>query len=166
MQPLQDALSFGQVELEILIYTIVAMLLGAAVGFERERAAKAAGLRTHALVSGAACLLVSLGLLLTTEFADVLPPGVLRADPLGVIESVVTGVSFLGAGTIIRGGDSTHIEGLTTAAAILFTAALGMTVASGRLVLAALLTLVVVAALRVPSGFARPRHASDRAPDA
>jgi putative Mg2+ transporter-C (MgtC) family protein len=156
-QSFQAAFTLREAELLTLIHTTVAIILGAAVGFERERAEKPAGLRTHALVSGAACLLVSLGFVLTTEFADELPAGVLRADPLAVIEAVVTGISFLGAGTIIR-GHGHEIEGLTTAATILFTAALGMTVASGRLLLALVLTAMLIGILRFPARFAQPRH--------
>jgi putative Mg2+ transporter-C (MgtC) family protein len=152
MDEVREALTLGQSEVRILVLTLVAMLLGAAIGFEREVADKPAGLRTNALVSGASCMLVSLGRLLLQEFDETLPASVLRVEPFRVIEAVVTGVSFLGAGTIIR-GQGPHIEGLTTAAAILCCAAVGMTVASGHVMLALLLSALVVAALRVPTRF-------------
>ncbi|MGE3189783.1 MAG: MgtC/SapB family protein [Vicinamibacterales bacterium] len=75
----------------------------------------------------------------------------LRSDPLRVMEAVITGVSFLGAGTIIRGRGQ-RVEGLTTAAAMLAAAAIGMSVGVGHVALAALLTAVVVAVLRLPTG--------------
>jgi putative Mg2+ transporter-C (MgtC) family protein len=70
-------------------------------------------------------------------------------DPLRVIEAVVTGVSFIGAGTIIRRTEDLEVEGLTTAATLLFTATLGMAVALGEPWLAAGLTVLVIATLRV-----------------
>ncbi len=141
-------------DLTVLAKTLGAMACGAAVGIEREKANKPAGIRTHALVGGAACLLISLGIALVTEFLSRFPEGALRADPSGVIEAVITGIAFLGAGTIIRGrGD--HIEGLTTAASILFTAALGIAIAADRYALAVALTIVVVVILHLPRLLAR-----------
>lgn len=136
-------------DLSVLAKTVGAMLCGAAIGIERERAAKPAGVRTHALVGGASCLLISLGIVLVAEFISRFPEGALRADPSGVIEAVITGIAFLGAGTIIR-GHGEHVEGLTTAASILFTAAIGIGIAADRLALAAILTALVVVTLHLP----------------
>ncbi|MGE3278165.1 MAG: MgtC/SapB family protein, partial [Vicinamibacterales bacterium] len=104
-------------DLQITGATVLAMVFGAAIGWDRERADKPAGIRTHALVAGSASLLVSLGALLPAELAPALAPAGLRSDPLRVMEAVITGVSFLGAGTIIRGRGQ-RVEGLTTAAAM------------------------------------------------
>jgi putative Mg2+ transporter-C (MgtC) family protein len=125
------------------------MACGAAIGIERERAAKPAGVRTHALVGGSACLLVTLGMVLLQEFVGRFPSDAMRGDPIGLIAAVVTGVTFLGAGTIIRGRGE-HVEGLTTAASILFTAAVGITIATGRYGLAVILTGVVTLTLHLP----------------
>ena len=129
-----------------LLRIVVAMALAAVVGMEREMAARPAGLRTHMLVGGAAALFVSVGDLLVGSLKAELAPGVLRTDPLRMIEAVITGVSFLGAGTIVRHGPR-DVEGLTTAASLLLVTAAAVTVAVGQVLLAlgtialALLTL-------------------------
>jgi putative Mg2+ transporter-C (MgtC) family protein len=138
-------------QLDIVLAVAGAMLLGGLVGLEREMGDKPAGLRTHMLVAGAAALLVSLDRLITARFADEFgATGVFRSDPIGVIQAVVTGVAFLGAGTIIRERSGERVGGLTTAASLLFTAALGIAaglelwvVAVGGTILA-LLTLHVL----------------------
>lgn len=136
-------------DLMVLLKTLGAMACGAAIGVERQQAAKPAGIRTHALVAGSACLLIMLGMILVGEFVQRFPAGALRADPSGVIEAVITGIAFLGAGTIIRSRGE-HVEGLTTAASILFTAAIGIAIASDKYVLAVLLTALVVLTLHLP----------------
>lgn len=132
-------------ELQLLKDVAIAMGLGALVGLERERADKPAGLRTHMLVAGAAALLVSLAEVAVLEFGGHQPTR-LEADPIRVIQAVVTGVSFLGAGAIIkhREGD---VDGLTTGASLLMTAALGVAVGLSQRWLAtgvAVLTLVTL----------------------
>jgi putative Mg2+ transporter-C (MgtC) family protein len=78
------------------------MVLGAIIGFEREQANKPAGLRAHMLTAEAAALLVTLGDIVVARFDVALSRELLRPDPIRIIEAVTTGVSFLGAGTIIR----------------------------------------------------------------
>jgi putative Mg2+ transporter-C (MgtC) family protein len=121
-------------QIQILGYVILAMLLGGIIGAEREMADKPAGLRTHMLVAGSAALLVGLGDVLITHFS--VDPELVRTDPIRIIEAVITGISFLGAGTIIRSNTGNHIEGLTTAASLLFVAALGICVALSQFILA------------------------------
>lgn len=115
-----DLLILGQVAL--------AMILGALVGLDREFADKPAGLRTHMLVGGAAALLINVADLAFQQFGR--GAGTFQYDPLRIIGAVVTGVSFLGAGTIIRrranGSAEEEVEGLTTAASLLFVAAIGI----------------------------------------
>ena len=137
-------------EIERLVSILVAMLLGGLVGLEREIAGKPAGLRTNMLVAGASAFIVKLSDLLVERFvADVGQTALVRVDSLRVIEAVVTGVSFIGAGTIIRRSEDLEVEGLTTAATLLFTAALGMAVALGAPWLALGAALAVVLTLRV-----------------
>ena len=135
-------------ELKTLGYLAGAMLLGAVIGFEREVADKPAGMRTHMLIAGASALLVLLGEVLVARFGTEFRPGLVRGDPIRIIESIVTGVAFLGAGTIIRRG-GTIVEGLTTAATVLFTAAVGICVASKEVVLAVGATLLALVTLRL-----------------
>ena len=142
--------SFGlyQDQLQGLAYVGLAILLGAIIGLEREVEAKPAGLRTHMLVAGAAALYVSLAHVIVEQFSANSDAGLVRSDPLRIIEAVVTGISFLGAGTIILHRHQHHVEGLTTAASILLTAAVGVCVALSQLVLAVGVTLLVLLTLR------------------
>jgi len=127
-----------------VLKVIFAIILGGLIGLERELAAKPAGLRTHMLVAGASALLVILGDIMIHQYAQASLTGATRADPIRIIESIVTGISFLGAGTIIFRNREESVEGLTTAASILFAAAIGITVALHRYFLAAILTVVVI----------------------
>jgi putative Mg2+ transporter-C (MgtC) family protein len=130
-----------QPQLYVLIQAIVALVLGGALGWEREAAGKWAGLRTHMLVCLAAMLFVRLGLMLIAQSANSVSPAAIRADPVHIIAAVATGISFLGAGTIFRdrGGKS---RGLTTAAGLLLTAPIGIAVAMNRYVIAVGVTLI------------------------
>lgn len=123
---------------------ICAIFLGGLIGLERELASKPAGLRTHMLVGGAATLLVILGDFMVQEYGNSIFGGVIQADPIRIIEAIITGISFLGAGTIIFKSQKESVEGLTTAASILFAAAIGITVALKQIYLASVLTIMVI----------------------
>jgi putative Mg2+ transporter-C (MgtC) family protein len=121
----------------------LALALGAAVGWERERHKRAAGLRTH--------ILVALGCATFTLVGLEMAKGDAGSDAASrIVQGVVTGIGFLGAGTILKLDAEQRIKGLTTAAGIWTTAALGVVAGSGRLLLALLLatlTLVTLALL-------------------
>lgn len=127
----------------------IAMVLGGLVGFERELADKPAGMRTHMLVAGAAALLVLLGDILVSKFGQQFNAGLIRSDPIRIIEATVTGIAFLGAGTIIRNGSREAVHGLTTAASLLFTAAIGISVALKEFVVAGGATVLALMTLRI-----------------
>ena len=127
----------------------MAMILGALIGLDRELAHKPAGLRTHMLVSGSAALLIALGNLTIEFFQQQLGIDLLQSDPIRIIAAVITGVSFLGAGTIIRQPTEGHVEGLTTAASLLFVSAVGMCVALSQWLLAIGATIIVLIILRL-----------------
>lgn len=133
-------------QLKILLYVVISMLLGAVVGLDRELADKPAGLRTHMLVAGSATLLVSLGKLIIQQFG--LNDVALGYDPLRIISAIITGVSFLGAGTIIRRGSEDKVKGLTTAAALLFVSSVGICVALSKILLAIGVTIIALGTLR------------------
>ena len=133
-----------EVQLQILGLVALASLLGALVGLERELAKKNAGLRTHMFVAASAALLISLANLIVPQLE--IDPALLSLDPIRMIEAIVTGIAFLGAGTIIRQKDD--VEGLTTAASLLFVGAIGITVALSQFVLAIGLTLMSLFILR------------------
>jgi putative Mg2+ transporter-C (MgtC) family protein len=132
----------------ILLSVVIAMGLGALLGLERETARKPAGLRTNILVAGAAAWLVGLSEVLVRRFQVEMDPVTITSDPIRVIQAIIIGVSFLGAGTIIRHESKAEVKGLTTAASLLFSTAVGICVALSERILAVLVTLVVIVVLR------------------
>lgn len=131
-------------EVATFLRVAFAMVLGGVVGIERELAGKPAGLRTHMLVAGASTLLVLLGDTIISQFASEELSGTIRSDPIRIFEAIIVGISFLGTGTIVRGAKEQQVEGLTTAASLLFMAAVGIAVALERTLLATALTLLVL----------------------
>ena len=113
----QDTAHLGRVVLRLLI----AAVLGGIVGFERLRDGRAAGLRTH--------MLVSLGSALFTLTA--VEGGMSMADVSRIIQGVAAGIGFLGAGNILKSSEQHRVEGLTSAASIWLTAAAGVAVGAG-----------------------------------
>jgi putative Mg2+ transporter-C (MgtC) family protein len=128
---------------ELVLRIVAAGALGGVVGFERELGDQPAGFRTHILVALGACLFTLVGAYGLESFADQDAP--IRFDPTRVAAQVVTGIGFLGAGAIIRQGF--NVRGLTTAAALWVTAAIGTAVALGYWVGAVATTASTVAAL-------------------
>ena len=124
----------------IVARLLLAAALGGALGYGRERSGKAAGLRTHMLVAIGAALFV-----LVPEQA-----GMTVGDMSRVIQGVVTGVGFLGAGAIIKHASEQSVQGLTTAAGVWMTAAIGIACGLGReatALLSTVLALVVLTAV-------------------
>lgn len=128
---------------------VFSIFLGGLIGLEREWANKPAGLRTHMLVAGASTLFVILGDIMIHQFSQSQILKTIQTDPIRIMEAIITGISFLGAGTIIFKDQKSTVEGLTTAASILFISGLGMAVALGEYVISAILTGVVIAILFV-----------------
>ncbi|MDG3009799.1 MgtC/SapB family protein [Rhodococcus sp. D2-41] len=116
---------------------LVAFVLSALIGFEREIRGKNAGLRTQAIVGTTAALIV---LVSKYGFGDVLAKGYVILDPSRVAAQIVTGIGFLGAGLIITRQGA--IRGLTTAASVWETAAIGMAAGAGLPLLAVLVTVL------------------------
>jgi putative Mg2+ transporter-C (MgtC) family protein len=116
-------------ELVVLAQAVVAVVLGGALGWERQAAGKYAGLRTHMLVCLASLLFVKLGILLIVHATDYYHPEQIRADPAHLIAALATGISFIGAGAIFRDPSHERAQGLTTAASLLATAAIGVAIA-------------------------------------
>lgn len=139
----------------------LAMLLGGLVGAEREMARKPAGFRTHMLVAGAACLFVGLADALIARFSIEAGDN-LRTDPIRIVEAIITGLSFIGAGTIFRRERDEAIEGLTTAASFLLSAAIGISVALEQYVLAVGATLLSLFVLRGMRLLERRKHQRER----
>jgi putative Mg2+ transporter-C (MgtC) family protein len=119
---------------------LIASILGGILGFQREKAGKAAGLRTHILVSLGAALFVIIPQQL----------GMTNADLSRIIQGIVAGIGFLGAGAIAKKSSADDIDGLTTAAGIWLTAAIGIGAGLGReasAILGAAMALIVLSTL-------------------
>lgn len=133
---------------ELWIYALrvaIACILGGAIGFERTKRLKEAGIRTHCIIASAAALMMILS---KYGFADLekisgsFYAGTRGADPSRIASQIVSGISFLGVGVIFRNGNS--VKGLTTAAGIWATAAVGMAIGSGMYLLGLVETILVV----------------------
>lgn len=123
----------------IVLRLVIAALLGGILGYEREASGKAAGVRTHMLVCMGAA-----------TFVLVSQQAMPEADVTRVVQGVVAGIGFLGAGTILKSAREETVKGLTTAAGIWLTAAVGVAAGMGRettAVLCALLALGVLSAV-------------------
>lgn len=123
-----------------ILRLVVAALLGAVVGFERERGERTAGLRTHALVAVASALMT---LVSAFGFADAVTAShTIVLDPSRIAAQIVSGVGFLGAGAIILRKDT--VQGLTTAGSIWLVAGLGLACGAGMYIAAGTATLVAI----------------------
>lgn len=127
--------------LEIILKLLVSFVLGAAVGFEREKKAKPAGLKTISLISVGSCLMT----IISIEFYKTFFTG----DPGRIAAQIITGIGFLGAGSIIRSGAT--VKGLTTAATIWAIAGIGMAIALGLYIPAVAAVLLILFILRIMS---------------
>ena len=127
------------IELEMILRLLLAAALGAVIGYQRERAGKAAGLRTHILICAGAALFTVVSLY---GFGA-------AADPARVAAGIVAGIGFLGAGAIIRREEGI-VEGLTTAATIWAVAAIGLAAGAGLYIVAAVTTAVILIVLLLP----------------
>ncbi|NLT96436.1 MAG: MgtC/SapB family protein [Clostridia bacterium] len=123
-------------ELEIILRLLLAALLGGIIGLEREAVNKAAGFRTHTLVSVGSSLIMIVSISIFLEFSYRT-----NIDPARIAAQVVSGIGFLGAGAIMRSGAS--VKGLTTAATLWVVAGIGLAVGSGSY-LAAIVTTIIV----------------------
>jgi putative Mg2+ transporter-C (MgtC) family protein len=134
------ALSVNQ-QLELIVRLVVALALGAVIGFEREMDRQPAGFRTHSLVALGSALFTILS---AYGFAGV------GNDPTRIAAQIVSGIGFIGAGTILHHRGS--IRGLTTAASLWSVAAIGMAAGAGMLVLAGVGTALIVVILALLEG--------------
>lgn len=119
---LMQGLPDGEQVARIAVRMLMAILLAGVIGYERERTGKSAGLRTHMLVAlGAATFVLT-----------ALESGMQIADLSRVIQGVAAGIGFIGGGTILKMAAEREIHGLTTAASLWMTAAIGLTVGVGK----------------------------------
>jgi len=129
----------------LIIRLVAAAVLGAAIGYEREYRGKGAGVRTHMLVCVGACLFM---LISKYGFGDSV-----RFDAARVAAGVVSGIGFLGGGLIIK-GKTNLVTGLTTAAGLWVTGAIGLGAGSGMVLMSAIAAVLVLACMEILNVFA------------
>jgi len=127
-------------EIEAGLRLMLAAVLGGAIGFQREKANKPAGLRTHILICLGSALFTVVSVLGFTG----------NVDPSRIAAGVVTGIGFIGAGVIFRGMRGDKVMGITTAASIWVTAAIGIAAGAGLYIIASATALVTVLVLMIP----------------
>jgi putative Mg2+ transporter-C (MgtC) family protein len=133
-QELTRGLHTSDEVVRVIIRLVAAMILGGIVGVQRESTRKPAGLRTHVLVSVA-----------TAAFIIACSANGMSTDGLSrVIQGIVTGIGFIGAGTILKVSQEHQIRGLTTAASVWMTAAIGVIVGLGSLGIALIVTVLAL----------------------
>lgn len=158
-------------QLNVLLEVLYAMALAGSIGVEREIKNRPAGFRTHMLVGGAAAFLIGIGdLVLAESMREESASRVV--DPFRLVEAVIAGVSFIGAGTIFALRGAGTVVGITTAASLLMVAVIGVAVGFDYNLLALLVTAATLAVLVVlawierliarhrPSGGGTPPRAS------
>ncbi|MDO8662588.1 MAG: MgtC/SapB family protein [Candidatus Omnitrophota bacterium] len=129
---------------QIIVRLVLSVILSGLIGFERQLHKRNAGLRTHILVALGSCLIM-----LTSIYVFDIYKDIAKADPARIAAGVITGIGFLGAGTIIR--DREGVRGLTTAASLWVVAGIGLAAGCGFLnasVYATVLALIVLFFLR------------------
>ena len=145
---------FTNYDMQIFIRLVLSLILSSLVGLERELHRRTAGLRTHILVSMGSCLIMLTSLHVFAIYKDQVP-----LDPTRIAAGVITGIGFLGAGTIMR--ERTNVKGLTTAASLWVVAAVGLAVGCGfysAAIFSTLLTLAVLMVLRTFEGIILDRE--------
>jgi putative Mg2+ transporter-C (MgtC) family protein len=144
-----------------LLYLMIAAVVGAAIGFEREAHGQAAGLRTNILVCVGACLMMMLSLEMEHLYRHLLSDqSVVRLDPSRIASYAIASMGFLGAGAIIQGRGT--VRGLTTAAGLWLVTGIGLSIGAGFLIPAIFATLVSLLVLygfrRVKAIFTHDEH--------
>ncbi len=128
----------------ILLNVVIASVLAGVIGFEREKVDKPAGLRTNMLVGGAVALLTMMGKIITMSFQESELAEYTDADPTRIIQAIIVGISFIGAGMVLQIEAKQRIKYLTSAATILFTSGISIAVALHQYILAVGATLFVL----------------------
>lgn len=143
-------------EIESIIKLLVAVLVGGLIGLERESVRRPAGFRTHILVCVASALIMDMNLLVAKEFVN--------ADPMRLGAQVISGMGFLGAGTILKEGAT--VSGLTTAAGLWAVACLGLVIGAGYYLLAVFAALLMLLTLKTFSQLERKYSGRKKPPKA
>lgn len=130
-------------QLEIGLQVLISFVVGMLIGFDREKSGKAAGMRTQMLVCVGSTLLSGISIHLAALYNSSIGDSNFRADPARLMAQIVSGIGFLGAGVIIKNGGN-KVTGVTTAATIWITAAIGIGIGSGFYIPALMATGLVL----------------------
>lgn len=130
-------------QFSVIYRVFIAILLAGIVGYEREHLSKPAGLRTNMIIGGAACLIAAITPALILFIENNSSEEFISADPIRLLQALVVGISFIGAGTIIK-NNGEKISGLTTAATLLFSMGIGIAVAIEQYIVAVGITIIVL----------------------
>ena len=133
-------------QLSILLSVVIAAVLGGMIGLEREVSHKSAGLRTHMFVAASAAVLIFLGSYILPYFVSLNPGLDFSTDPTRIIQAIVTGISFIGAGVIFKDVGHHAIRNMTTATSVLFTSTVGIAVGLQLIYLAIGMAVFIVVA--------------------
>lgn len=128
-------------QLSIMLDIAIAAVLSGAIGSEREKLEKPAGLRTNMIIGSISCFLVSI----SPALSNFIAAGVqeqLRVDPIRILQAIIIGISFIGAGTILKSQEENTVKNLTTASILLYSTGIGISVALHVYVIATGLTLL------------------------
>jgi putative Mg2+ transporter-C (MgtC) family protein len=131
-------------ELVILMNVAIAAVLTGFIGLEREVKNKPAGFRTNMIVGGSSALILSLGKVLVEKYIENGFQDVIQPDSTRIIEAIILGISFIGAGTILKANDESKVYYLTTAATVLFSAGIGIAVALEQYILSVSATVLLL----------------------
>ncbi len=133
-----------QTQLWILVDVVISAILSGVIGIEREKLDKPAGLRTNMIVGSISCFFVSISPGLSNFIQANILNDLMSIDPVRILQAIIVGVSFIGAGTILKSREENTIRNLTTASTLLYSAGIGISVAVNAYVLAVGLTLLAL----------------------
>jgi putative Mg2+ transporter-C (MgtC) family protein len=128
----------------ILVNIVFAAFLAGLVGLERGQKNKPTGMRTHMIVGSAAALLISLGKSLASAFDGGKLEDAVRTDPIRIIEAIIVGISFIGGGAILKMPNEAKVANLSSAASLLLSAGIGISVALHFYILSVGVTILIL----------------------
>jgi len=129
-------------QLLILLNIFIATVLSGVIGFEREHVKKPAGLRTNMIVGSISCFFVAISPSLSNFIEANITSDLLSVDPIRVLQAIIVGISFIGAGTILKSKEENTVQNLTTASSLLYSTGIGISVALNAYIVAGGLTLI------------------------
>ena len=132
-------------QLWILLDIVIAAILSSVIGIEREKLRKPAGLRTNMIVGSISCFFVSISPSLSNFIQTNIESDLISVDPIRVLHAIIVGISFIGAGTILKSKEENTVQNLTTASTLLYSTGIGISVALKAYVVALGLTLIGLA---------------------